>query len=337
MKKIVALLIIIGILPMITLPLGFFYTISPTGNSNENVYIEIKKGDTAYSIGERLKDKNIIRSSRLFTFLARYLKYDKKLPIGFYNINRSMNTIEVLKYINEGNQVLTKFTVIEGKNIYDIADYLDSLDIVSRENFLSSAHSQKILDKYNIKASSVEGYLYPSTYYIAKGNSSDYIVETMINSLFDAFPKNYLQDSAKKMGYTLHELLTMASIVEKEMGSRDDPRMISSVYYNRLNKNMRLQADPTTIYSMVLENKKAIPKPNIKRADLFKVHPYNTYKMTGLPPGPIANSGKKAIEASINPAKTDYFFFVADGTGKHAFATDYNTHLKNIDKYIFGK
>ena len=157
----------------------------------------------------------------------------------------------------------------------------------------------------------------------------------MIDSLFKEFPD--LEERAKKIGRTVHEVLTMASIVEKEMGPLDDPKLISSVYYNRLNIDKRLEADPTTIYAMTLVKGDAIEKPNLRYDDLRMVHPYNTYKNTGLPPGPICSAGARAIEAALNPADTDYIFFVADGTGKHAFSVTYEEHVENINRYIFKK
>ena len=338
MKKNIIISITSILVVGIILGATFFYLLGPTNEgNNESVYFEVKKGDTAYSIGKRLESDKLIRNSKLFTGLAKYLKYDKKLQAGFYEINSSMSTINILRYINEGRQVLISFTIPEGKNIYDIANHLDSLGLANRDEFLELAHSKEILSKYDIPASSVEGYLYPSTYYIIKGNNAQTIIETMINTLFKVYPREQLKKRASELGVTMHQLLSMASLVEKEMGPNDDPTLISSVYYNRLAIDMRLQADPTTVYAMVLEKGDSIEKPNLRRNNLLMIHPYNTYKVSGLPPGPIASSGEKAINAAMFPAKTDYYFFVADGTGKHAFSKDYAQHLKYIDRYIFGK
>ena len=224
---------------------------------------------------------------------------------------------------------------VSGKNIYEIANYLDSQGFTTKEEFLQVCHDKEILKKYNIPSDSVEGYIFPSTYYIVKGNPTKVLVTHMIDSLFKQFPD--LEERAKKMGKNVHEILTMASIVEKEMGPLDDPRLISSAYYNRLKIDKRLEADPTTIYAMTLVKGDYIEKPNLKYADLRMEHPYNTYKNTGLPPGPICSSGAKAIEAALDPAETDYIFFVADGTGKHAFSVTYEEHVENINRYILKK
>ena len=182
----------------------------------------------------------------------------------------------------------------------------------------------------------MEGYIFPSTYYIVKGNPPKVLLNLMIDSLFEKFPRADFENRAKKLGYSLHEVLTMASIIEKEMGPLDEPKIISSVYYNRLKVDMRLQADPTTIYAMTLQKGDAIETVTSREiADAIRLmqSPYNTYLKKGLPPSPICSSGVKAIEAALNPSNTDYLFFVADGTGKHAFSLTYEEHLKNIERY----
>lgn len=337
MKKIIFAFFIITILILFAGVGFFFYIISPTGNKKDTVYLEVKQGDSARSIGKILQNEGVIRNARIFSFLSQKLKYDRKLLSGYYRINRGMNMIEIMKYINEGKQVLSRFTIAEGKNIYDIAYQLEKEGLVKKEDFLKACHDKRILDYYKIPSNSVEGYLFPSTYYIVKGNSAEKFVVMMIDTLFKNFPKEKLEERSKELKINTHQLLTMASIVEKEMGPLDDPAMISSVYYNRLKINMRLQADPTTIYAMVLEKGVPIEKPNLITSDLLMTHPYNTYMNTGLPPGPISSSGAKAINAALYPASTDYLFFVADGTGKHAFTKYYEEHLKNIDKYILKK
>lgn len=334
MKKILILTTIIFAVIFI----GIFYivhtAVSPINkNDKEIVYFEIKQGENANSIAKKLESQRLIKNSKLFVLMSKYLKYDRRLLSGYYELNKNMNMIDIMKHINSGKQVMSKFTIAEGKNIYEIANYLEAENFTSKEEFLKLCHDKEILQKYNIPAESVEGYIFPSTYYIVKGNSARVLLTLTIDSLFKQFAD--FEEKAKRLGYTLHEVLTMASIIEKEMGPLDDPKIISSVYYNRLRINMKLQADPTTIYAMTLQKGDAIDKPNLRRADLLMSHPYNTYTANSLPPGPICSSGVKAIEAALNPANTDYIFFVADGTGKHAFSKTYEEHLKNIDKYIF--
>lgn len=337
MKKIIITLIILAAIPIITIPLVFVYALMPVGNKSEKVYFEIKSGDTVSSVATRLKEEGIIKYTRFFKALSRHYKYDRKIKYGYYELNLGMNMIDILKYLNEGKQVLSKFTITEGKNIYDIADILDKGGFVKREDFLKIAHDKNILDSYQIPAKSVEGYLFPSTYYIVKGNSAEKYITLMLDTFFKTFPRDVLLNAAKKRSLTVHELITMASIIEKETGINDDPAMIASVFYNRLKVRMRLMSDPTTIYSMVLEKGKAIEKPNIKTNDLLKLHPYNTYKVAGLPPGPISSISKKSLNAAVNPSNTEYYYFVADGSGTSMFSKDYETHLKYIDKYILKK
>ncbi|WP_295153944.1 endolytic transglycosylase MltG [uncultured Brachyspira sp.] len=336
MKKIFIILIIFTAV-ISALSVSFIqYMISPVGGDKEKVYFEIKQGEGAYSIANKLELQGLIRNSKIFVIFAKYLKYDRKLLSGYYEIDRSMSMIDIMKYLNSGKkQAMVKLTIAEGKNIYEIGAYLEEQEFTTKKEFLEVCHDKEILQQYNIPADSVEGYIFPSTYYIIKGNSVRTLVIYMIDSLYKKFPD--LQDRAQKIGYNIHEILTMASIVEKEMGPLDDPKLISSVYYNRLKIDKRLEADPTTIYAMTLTKGDYIEKPNLRYSDLRMEHPYNTYKNKGLPPGPICSSGAKAIEAALNPADTDYIFFVADGTGKHAFSVTYEEHVKNIDKYILKK
>ncbi|MEI0538235.1 endolytic transglycosylase MltG [Brachyspira pulli] len=333
MKKLFIILLILVAIVSVSTVLFVQYMISPVGGDSEKVYFEIKQGEGASTIAKKLELQGLIRNSKLFVAAAKYLKYDRKLLSGYYEINREMSMIDIMKHLNSGKQAMVRLTIPEGKNIYEIGHALEQQGFTTKEEFLEVCHSKEILEKYNIPSDSVEGYIFPSTYYIVKGNPTKVLVTYMIDSLFKQFPD--LEERAKKMGYTVHEVLTMASIVEKEMGPLDDPKLISSVYYNRLKIDKRLEADPTTIYAMTLVKGDYIEKPNLKYADLRMEHPYNTYKNTGLPPGPICSSGAKAIEAALNPADTDYIFFVADGTGKHAFSVTYEEHDENIRRYIF--
>ncbi|WP_297277413.1 endolytic transglycosylase MltG [uncultured Brachyspira sp.] len=335
MKKLFIILIILAAIVSASSAAFIQYMISPVGGDKEKVYFEIKQGEGASAIANKLELHGLIRNSKIFLAVAKYLKYDRKLLSGYYEISRDMSMIDIMKHINSGKQAMAKFTIAEGKNIYEIANYLEAEGFTTKKEFLEVCHDKEILKKYNIPSDSVEGYIFPSTYYIVKGNPTKVLVTYMIDSLFKQFPD--LEDRAKKIGRTVHEVLTMASIVEKEMGPSDDPKLISSVYYNRLNIDKRLEADPTTIYAMTLVKGDYIEKPNLKYDDLRMVHPYNTYKNTGLPPGPICSAGGRAIEAALNPADTDYIFFVADGTGKHAFSVTYEEHLENINRYILKK
>lgn len=339
MKK---LLIIITLLIIAVIFAGIFtlYSASPMSKYNEIVYFEIKQGEGANSIARKLELQGLIRNAKLFSLISKYLKYDRKLLSGYYQLNKTMNMIDIMKYINSGKQVMSKLTITEGKNIYEIANYLEEENFTTKEEFLKLCHDKEILQKYNIPAESVEGYIFPSTYYIVKGNPPKVLINLMIDSLFEKFPRDDFENRAKKLGYSLHEVLTMASIIEKEMGALDDPKIISSVYYNRLSIDMRLQADPTTIYAMTLQKGDAIE--TVKSRDIAEAiremqSPYNTYLKKGLPPAPICSSGVRAIEAALNPARTDYLFFVADGTGKHVFTTTYEEHVNNINKYIFNR
>ncbi len=182
MKKIIISVLVIVFVILFSIPAIFFYTIRAQGTENNIVFFEIEQGDTIASISKKLIDENLIQagSSRVFSLLARYLGYDRQLKTGFYEINGSMNMIDILHTFNKGKQILEKFVVVEGKNIYEIADMFDERGLVTRLDFLTAASNETILREYDIPTDTVEGYLFPSTYYIAKGHKAESYVRLMM-------------------------------------------------------------------------------------------------------------------------------------------------------------
>ena len=223
MKRALIVIVSIAIIFAISIVSLIIYTASPISKNSQKVYFEIKQGEGAYNISKKLQEQGLIRNSRLFVVLAKHLKYDRKLLSGYYELDKNMSMIDIMKHLNSGKQAMVRLTIAEGKNIYEIANYLDNQGFTTKEEFLKACHDKKILEKYNIPSDSVEGYIFPSTYYIVKGNSAEILVTHMIDSLFKQFPN--LEERAKKIGRTVHEVLTMASIVEKEMGPNDDPKL----------------------------------------------------------------------------------------------------------------
>ena len=336
MKKIIIVIVVISFVILFSIPAIFFYTIRAQGTARDTVYFEVIQGDTISSISKKLIDDNLIQtgSSKVFSLLARYLRYDKKLKIGFYELNGSMNMVDILNTFSKGKQVLEKFVVVEGKNIYEVADMLEAKGLISRFDFLTAASNESILREYNIPTSTVEGYLFPSTYYIAKGHKGETYVRLMIDTLFKQFSKEMLEERANQLGMSFHELLTLASIVEKESGAGSERPLVASVFYNRINKNMRLESCATTIYAMALQSKGEISQPKLEAAYTRIDMPYNTYKRGGLPPGPISSVSKEALVSVLYPAESDYLFFVSKRNGFHEFSKEYSMHEINIDKYL---
>ena len=197
--------------------------------------------------------------------------------------------------------------------------------------FIHQTQDKNLIQAFDIPTDSLEGYLFPETYYLSKLTPEKKIVEKMVNTFKEKVLKSQILKSIKESSLSLHEIITLASLIEKETGLDSERKMISSVFYNRLKKNMRLQTDPTVIY--------AIEKfdGNIRKRDLKIDSPYNTYRYKGLPPGPISSPGLKSIEAAISPIKSNHLYFVSRQDGSHHFSSNLAEHNQAVKKYQLRK
>jgi len=219
-------------------------------------------------------------------------------------------------------------TFPEGYTIEQIADVLDRNELVEKKAFVSLAHNPAVLKKYNITGPSLEGYLYPDTYHLARGISSSAAVDTMVNRFRQLIGP--LEKRAEVVGMTIEDVIILASIVEKETGLAEERPMIASVFLNRLKQGMRLESDPTVIYGIKGFN------GDLTRKDLREPTLYNTYVIRGLPIGPIANPGLEAIKAVLFPEETDYLYFVSKNDGSHQFSKTLSEHNKAVRLYQRG-
>ncbi len=229
---------------------------------------------------------------------------------------------DVLDTLVDGVPILTSVTVPEGKNLYEIGKILESKEIVSYKEFVKEAKDPRWTKELGIDAPSVEGYLFPETYKFAPGTPASTVVSTML----DLFRNKTDELDFSKSYLPKHKVIILASIVEKETGAKSERPTIAGVYLNRLKKGMRLQADPTTIYG-IWENYNG----NLKKKHLLEKTEYNTYKMSGLPLGPIANPSLAAVKAVLNPKKHNFIYFVSKNDGTHVFTSTYKEHLKAVE------
>ena len=282
----------------------------------------VRPGEGFASVNGRLLEKNLISDARLFHYYAKYTDQMTKIKAGTYEIENGMNMGEVLDTLVNGVPILTSVTIPEGKNLYEIGKILEAKGIASYDSFVKAAKDSSIVSSLSINAPSVEGYLFPDTYKFAKKTPATEVVKAML-SLFN-LKINDLDFS--KSHLSKHEVIILASIVEKETGASFERKTIAGVYLNRLKKKMRLQADPTTIYG-IWENYNG----NLQKKHLLQKTDYNTYKMAGLPLGPIANPSLAAIEAVLDPEDHNYIYFVSKNDGTHVFTPTYKEHLKAVD------
>jgi UPF0755 protein len=257
---------------------------------------------------------------------------EEKIISKRYIFTSGLSNSELLNLLTDRNMVqMEKFTVIEGYRIKQIGKIAETKLLLSQERFIQEAGNDSLINILGLKGKirNLEGFLFPETYYLPL----DVDERGLVLILFNEFRKKVLNDEElmtdlKKSKKSLVEIITMASIVQGETNLKDEMGKVSGVYYNRLKKNMRLEADPTIQY--ILPDG---PKVKLKFSDLKINSPYNTYQHFGLPPGPINNPGLYAIKAAINPDKNNFLFFVATGNGGHKFTENYKDHLKAVEEY----
>ena len=282
-------------------------------------------GSSSQKIAQSLEQHGVVRSSKAF-LLLHYLRPSRKLKAGEYKFDREATAMQVLNRIARGDIYAHTVVVPEGFNMFDIAQAVEAADLGKADDFLKLAQQEtSLIHQYDPSAKSLEGYLFPDTYQFTRTQSMHDIVAAMVHR-FDREAKSL------QLGGDIHQLVTMASIVEKETASPDERPEVASVYFNRLNKGMALDADPTVVYAALLDKRY---RGTIYESDLQAKSAYNTYKNPGLPPGPIANPGRASLLATMKPAQTPYLYFVAigDGSGHHRFSATYEEHQRNVSAY----
>ena len=302
------------------------YAQHPTGQSAEKVLITIPAGQSLKATAEVLFKNGIITSPGKFDIVARLKGYDKRLKAGEYLLSATMAPIQIMEKLVKGEVELYKLTVPEGLNIYQIADLVAHAGFAENTRFIEAATDADLVRKNRIHAETFEGYLFPETYYFPKRVKIETIISAMVDRFWKVFNPAW-QERADQLGFSIHQIVTLASIIEKETGATFERPVISSVFHNRLKKKMRLESDPTVIYG--LENFDG----NLKRAHLETPTPYNTYKIRGLPVGPIANPGAESLEAALYPADTKFIYFVSKKNRTHQFSTNLKDHNQAVRKY----
>jgi UPF0755 protein len=303
--------------------------------SKEKVWKEINviEGMSFKAISANLQKEGIIRYRGYFEIIGRLQGISRKVRVGFYGLNTSMSLWEVLDTLRKGKIIEYQVVIPEGYNLYQIGWTISKTPLISHPGrFIDLVKNKKFVHSLGIDANTLEGYLFPDTYYLPKGIKLEDIPKKMVLR-YQAVFSNAYRARARDLGFTEHQILTLASIVEKEARVSSERKLIAAVYHNRLKQGMKLQADPTTVYG----TKAWIT--NVTSRDLRRPSPYNTYLHKGLPPGPIANPGEGAILATLYPEKVDYIYFVAQGQGdgSHFFSNDFGAHEKAIGRYRTNK
>ncbi len=334
MKKII-FFILISIIGLFCILLYIFwdtytYALKPYKTDQIMKSVTILDGENFNIILNKLFNAGIINQPVKFKLLARIKQYDTKIKAGDYILSPSMPPIKILEILKDGKIHLHKVTIPEGYNLGQIAAAMEKAGFTTKEDFITTGRDLSYLRQKKINGKTFEGYLFPDTYFFPKEITSKKIISTMVEKFWSKITTN-MKTQAKAMGLSIHQIITIASIIEKETGASFERPTISSVFHNRLKRKMRLESDPTVIYGIKKFN------GNITKKDLKTFTPYNTYIIKGLPPGPIANPGIEAINAALFPADTDFLFFVSKKDTTHKFSTNFRDHNKAVRKYQIRK
>ncbi len=289
--------------------------------------VSFPPGSGIRTLASDLKAGGVIRSSWHFVLLTRLRGDAHHLKAGDYRFNDAMTPDVILRKIVAGEVDYRKFTLPEGYSMYQAAELLEQKGYFKKEAFLEKCRDKALLLRLGLHEASVEGYLYPATYNLSRGGGEEQLLEQMVGQ----FNKNYAAvKEARQEGsrFSLHEIVTLASIIEKEAVSADEKPLISSVFHNRLRIGMPLQSDPTAVYGVRAFSGK------VSKADIQRQSPYNTYLNKGLSPGPIGNPGIDAVTAAMNPAKSDFLYFVARQDGTHQFSKNLADHNRAVARYL---
>lgn len=313
-------------------------TVLPTSTPGETVIITIQEGQGAQEVGEKLEDEGIISSGLLFRVLVALEGYEGKLVAGDYEFEKGTPTLEAVERIRCGQTAPLVVTIREGVRAEEIAELMEDKNVVSAEDFLEAIESWYEFSFLYTKPywANLEGYLFPDTYFFGRNMTTEEVVQQILEN-FDQRFDSELREETAVAGLSVHTVLTLASIVEREAQVAEERPIIAAVFLKRLRRGMPLEADPTVQYAVGSDPASVARygywKQELTAADLEVDSPYNTYRNTGLPRGPICNPGLDSIQAVLRPAQTNYLYFVARADGSHVFAETLEEHLSNIEQY----
>ncbi|TVQ78521.1 MAG: endolytic transglycosylase MltG [Bradymonadales bacterium] len=321
----------VGILAFLGLSFFLYLWWAPESSEPQRfVAFSVEPNESFRSVTQRLFRERLIESESFFYYLARLTGKSGDLKAGEYDLNNQMSAWEVLRVITGSEVRLYRVTIREGSNMFQIARQLQRLGLVDEIQFLEAAWDPDFVAELNIPSYTVEGYLFPETYFIPRGTSARRIIRMLVEMFWDKLPDELFRQ-ALEGPLSLHEVVSMASMIEKETGFSGEMPRISSVFYNRIARGMRLQSDPTAVYDLLPYGGR------VTREHLFRNTPFNTYRIPRLPLTPVANPGLLAIRASLFPETTDYLFFVSRRDGTHHFSKTYEEHRKAIDIFLRGR
>lgn len=302
-----------------------FCSFAPAGKGITVKDISFPAGSGIRKLAGQLESAGIIRSSWHFLLASRLKGKAHLLKAGDYRFNDGMTPGEIIRKVAAGEVDFRRFVLPEGYSMYQAAELLEQKGYFRKERFLGACRDRALLARLGIPAGSAEGYLFPATYDLPLSGNEEQLITLMVST----FRRNLARlESAGGSGLAGHELVTLASLIEREAVTGEEKPLISSVFHNRLKIGMPLQSDPTAVYGVRAFGGR------VTKADILRPSPYNTYLNRGLPPGPIGNPGIDALRAALQPASTGYLYFVARQDGTHHFSRSLQEHNQAVDRYL---
>ena len=334
MKKLLLSLVVVVVLVAGGAAASVFYMVNRIqqpykGFPEPERFVEIPSGTGAAEIRRRLVEAGVVSDELSFRAALMWTGQSRALKAGEYRFDRPMSVVDVVEKLARGDVYGHPITFPEGLTIREMADIVESRGFGKADEFIKAARDGSLVNDLDPAAKDLEGYLFPETYTLPRGTP----VATLVSLMVERFRDTYTTLEAKRSGQadlSTRQIVTLASLVEKETGKAEERPLVAAVYRNRLDKNMAMQADPTVVYALV---QAGTYDGNIRKRDLSFDSPYNTYKYAGLPPGPIASPGRAALEAALAPADVDYLYFVSRNDGSHAFAETLAKHNANVQEY----
>lgn len=292
-------------------------------------FIEIPQGSGSIAIGKRLADAGVVRDLNSFRLALWLTGAGRRLQAGEYRFDHALSARQVAEKIARGDVYVRPITFPEGLTYQQMAALFESKGVGSAKDFIDAAKNGALVSAADPDAGDLEGYLFPDTYKLPRHATAEQLVARMVAGFRKTLTPELI-DKARARGLTIRQLVTLASIIEKETGNSGERALVAAVYSNRLKIGMGLQCDPTVIYALERAGRYT---GNLTREDLQYDSPYNTYRYAGLPPGPIASPGRASLEAAVSPADAPYLYFVSKNDGSHAFATTLDEHNRNVQQY----
>jgi UPF0755 protein len=324
-RKLLITLLSFTLIIFILLSGVFYFSIQPPAYEKKRfLSFSITVGESFKAATRRLKTEGFIKNEAFFYYMGRLTSKSGKIKAGEYELNTEMTAWEILNVITGGRVKLYRITIKEGMTMFQVAEELERLGLMDQVKFIEAAWNPLFLEELMIPSVTVEGYLFPETYYIPRGSSARSIIKLFVDMFWTRVDEEYIN----KTHMSIHDIVIMASMIEKETGLSGEMGLISSVFHNRYRKGMKFQSDPTSIYN----TKPYGGKP--QKADIRRSSPFNTYRIKGLPLTPISNPGILAIHATAFPQTTDYLFFVSKNDGSHYFSKNYAEHERAINRFL---